>query len=129
MCNYKILDFWILDFSIFKISDIGLLWSKITIFIIDISLKLHLHTNSGWNNPNSCRSKILFFAISDSSKMNCTLKHSNTCHWVNFHCSVFFFEMRITMSSIRINNSWNYQKTLITEGMIPFKKAFFMENS
>ena len=29
--------FWIFDFLIFKISDIGLLWSKITIFIIEIS--------------------------------------------------------------------------------------------
>ena len=30
-----------------------LLWSKITIFIIEISLKLHLHKNTGWNNYNS----------------------------------------------------------------------------
>ena len=29
---------------IFKISDIGLLWSKITIFIIEITLKLVLDT-------------------------------------------------------------------------------------
>ena len=33
--------FWIFEFFIFKISDIGLFWSKITIFIIEISLKLH----------------------------------------------------------------------------------------
>ena len=50
--NFGFLDF---QFFIFKISDIGLLWSKITIFIIEISLKLHLHTKYGWNNPNSCR--------------------------------------------------------------------------
>ena len=47
--------FRILEFSIFKIGDIGLLWSKITIFIIEISQKLHLHTKYGWNNPNSRR--------------------------------------------------------------------------
>ena len=47
--------FWIFEFSIFVISDIGLLWSKMTIFIIEISLKLHLHTKYGWNNPNSGR--------------------------------------------------------------------------
>ena len=41
------------DFSIFKINDIGLLWSQITIFIIEISLKLDLHTKYEWNNPNS----------------------------------------------------------------------------
>ena len=35
--------------------DIGLLWSKITIFIIEISLKLLLHTKYEWNNPNSRR--------------------------------------------------------------------------
>ena len=35
--------FWIFYFFIFKISDIGLLWSKIMIFIIEISVKLYLH--------------------------------------------------------------------------------------
>ena len=45
----------ITDFSIFKISDIGLLWSKITIFIIKISLKVYLQIKYGWNNPNSHR--------------------------------------------------------------------------
>ena len=51
--NYGFLNFQ--DYFNFKISDIGLLWSKITIFIIEISLKLQLHTKYGWNNPNSCR--------------------------------------------------------------------------
>ena len=41
---YKFCIFWILNFFIFKISDIGLLSSKISIFIIEISLKLHLHS-------------------------------------------------------------------------------------
>ena len=48
-------DFWIFNFSIFKLSDIGLLWSKIIIFIIEIPRKLHLHTKYWWNNPNSRR--------------------------------------------------------------------------
>ena len=39
-------------FFIFKISQIS---SKITIFIIEISLKQHLHTKYGRNNPNSRR--------------------------------------------------------------------------
>ena len=55
MCNLQISDIWIFNFWIFKSSDIDSLWSKITIFIIEISLKLHLHTKYGWNNPNSLR--------------------------------------------------------------------------
>ena len=55
MCNLQISDFRIFNFSIFKISIIGLLWSKITIFIIEITLKLFLHSKYGWNNPNSGR--------------------------------------------------------------------------
>ena len=43
----------LIQFSIFKITDICLLWLKITIFIIEISLKLHLHAKYGWNNSNS----------------------------------------------------------------------------
>ena len=47
--NFGFLNF---RFFYFQNSDIGLLWSKITIFIIEIYLKLHLHTKYGWNNPN-----------------------------------------------------------------------------
>ena len=69
----KFSDFWIFDYFIFKISHVGLLWSKITIFIIEITLKLILDTKYGWNNPNSGRlglklPKLHFFAISGSSK-------------------------------------------------------------
>ena len=65
--------FWIFDFLFFKISDIGLLWSKTTIFIIEITLKLLLHTKYGWNNLNWGRlglksPKLYLFAISGSSK-------------------------------------------------------------
>ena len=48
--NMKFTSLWF--FFIFKYSDIGLLWSKITIFIIEITLKLLLHTKYGWNNPS-----------------------------------------------------------------------------
>ena len=41
--NLQISDFLIFDFFIFKYSIIGLLWSQITIFIIEITLKLLLH--------------------------------------------------------------------------------------
>ena len=44
--------FFILFFIIFKYNNIDLLWSKITIFIIEIILKLFLHTKYRWNNPN-----------------------------------------------------------------------------
>ena len=47
-----IYEFWIFYFFIFKYSDIGLVWSKITIFIIEITLKLLVHKKYGWNNPN-----------------------------------------------------------------------------
>ena len=65
--------FSIFEFFIFKYSDIGLLWSKITIFIIGITIKLLLHTKYGWNNPNWGRlglknPKLHFLAISASSK-------------------------------------------------------------
>ena len=67
----------------------------ITIFIIEISLKLHLHTKYGWNNPNSHRfglksQKLNFFGISSSSKIHPTHKHSNTCHGLNFHRKLIF---------------------------------------
>ena len=43
------------DFLIIKICQIGVFWSKISIIIIEISQKLHLHAKYGWNNPYSCR--------------------------------------------------------------------------
>ena len=60
---------------IFKYSNIGLLWSKITIFIIEITLKLLLHRKYGWNNHNWGRlglksPKLYFFTISGSSKIS-----------------------------------------------------------
>ena len=46
-------------------------------------------------------------------------KHSNTCHAFNFHRKLIFFDMLVTMSSIRINNNWNYQNLLITSVRSP----------
>ena len=48
--KFRIFEFY--NFLILKYSDIDLLWSKIIIFIIEITLKLLLHTKYGWNNPN-----------------------------------------------------------------------------
>ena len=44
--------FWNYDYIFSKMSDIALLWSQITIFIIEITLKQLLHKKYGWNNPN-----------------------------------------------------------------------------
>ena len=117
--------FQIFDFSIFKISNIGLLWSQITIFIIEISLKLHLHRKNGWNNPNSHR----FCLKSWKSNIWPFLAAQNFIAHTNIQIHVtgsifivnWFFLMLVTMSSIRINNNWNYQKMLITETMIPLR--------
>ena len=45
--------------------------------------------------------------------------HSNLCHGLNFHRKLIFFLILVTMSSIRINNNWNYQKMLITASTTP----------
>ena len=50
---------------------------------------MHLHSEYGLNNPNSRKlglksPKLNFFAISGSSKIHGTHKHSNTCHGLNF---------------------------------------------
>ena len=67
--NFGFLKFW---FYFFK-TDIGFLWSKITIFILEITPKQVLDTKYGWNNPHWGRlglksAKFYFFAISGSSK-------------------------------------------------------------
>ena len=117
MCNLQILDFWIFDFSFFKISDIGILWSKITIFIIEISLKLYLLTKYGWNNPNSCRlglksPKLNFLPFLAAQKF---IAHTN----IQIHArdAIFiingFFLNACNNVLIRINNNWNYKKMQI----------------
>ena len=69
--NFGFLKFW---FIFSKMSDIVLLWSKITIFIIEITLKQLLLTKYGRNCPNWGRlglknPKLHFRAISGSSKI------------------------------------------------------------
>ena len=98
-------------------SDIGLLWSKITILIIEITLELLLHTKYGWNTPNWGRlglksPKLHFFAISGSSKF---IAYTNI--QIYFTGSI----MHATMYSITVNNYWKIQKTLIYGSTIPLK--------
>ena len=54
--------------------------------------------------------KLHFSAISGSSKFiaNTNIQIHVTCSI--FIINIYFFEMLITMSSIRINNNWNYPK-------------------
>ena len=110
---------WYIIIIIFKYSDIGFLWSQITIFIIEITLKLLLHKKYRWNNPNWSRlglknPKLHFFDISGSSKLivNINVQINVTRSIFSVNC-FFFFEMPLIMSSIRINNNWYYKKSLI----------------
>ena len=91
-------------------SDIGLLWSKITIFIIEITLELLLPTKYGWNNPNWGRlglksPKLHFFGISGSLKL---IAYTNIQIYVTgsifIVIIILFFLMHATMSSITVNN-------------------------
>ena len=67
------------------------------------------HTGWAWKVQN------FIFAISRSPKIHRIHKHSNTCEVLNFHLKlIFFFEMLVTLYSIRFNNNWNNQKLLIT---------------
>ena len=123
MCNV-----WILDFFIFQISDIGLLWSKIALFIIEISLKLHTftfiivdeitQTHTGW------AWKVLNFIFCHFWELKNLLqhKHSNSCHALNFHRKLIFFKTFIRMVSIRINNNWNYPKTSNYRRTVPLRQ-------
>ena len=117
--NVQFTNFRFLNFFIFKYSDIVLLWSKITNFIIEITLKLLLHKKYGLNNPNWGRlglksPKLHFFAISESSKIisytNIQIHVTRSIFIINW----YVFLMLVTMSSIRINNNLNYQNLLIT---------------
>ena len=88
MCNIQIWVFLIFNFFIFKIS------SKIAIFIIEISIKVHLHSKYGWNNPHSHRlglknTKISFFAISGSWKIYHT--HDIQIHVTGHIFIIIFF--------------------------------------
>ena len=116
MCNSRIF-----NFLFFKISNTGLFWSKITIFIIKITIKLLLHTKYKWNNPNWGRLSLkiqnfifLPFLAAQNASHTQTMKYRSR---VQFHCKFLFlfFEMLVTMSSIRINNNWNYQNLLIMQ--------------
>ena len=126
-----IYNFWVFEFLIFKYSDIGLLWSKITIFIIEITLKQLLHTKYIWNNPNSRRlglkSPKFNFLLFLAAQKFIAHKHSNTSHGLNFHHKLIFL-MLITISYIRINNNWNYQNMLIIYRTIPLGDWMIKKN-
>ena len=83
-------------FFYFQIKRYWLTLIKNSIFIVEITLKLLLHTKYGWNNPNWGRlglksEKLHFFAISGSSKF-ISHKHSNIWHGLNFHCNSIFLK-------------------------------------
>ena len=92
-------------------SDIALLWSLITIFIIEITLKQFLHKQYGWNNPNwgrlGLKSPKLHFLVFWQLKIHRIYKK------FKYMSRAQFFEMLVTMSSITINNYWNSKKLLI----------------
>ena len=92
----------------------ALLWSQITISIIEITLKQLLHKKYGWNNPNwgrlglkSPKLHFLFWQL----KIHRIYKKFKCMSRAQFSLELdFFFEMLVTMSSITINSNWNFQK-------------------
>ena len=132
--------FWLLAFFFSsKMSDIGLLWSKITIFIIEITLKQLLLTKYGWNNWGRLglkNPKLHFFDISGSSKFIVNINvQINVTHSIFIRFRFFFIEMLVTMSSITINNYWNYEqtanyrRTFPLRGLLGWKKIHLLFTS
>ena len=114
---------WIFDFFICKISNIGLLSSKIIIFIIEISLKLRLQTKYGWNEHNSRRlrlksPKFNFLSFLAAEKF---IPHTNIQIHVkgSIFILIWFFLNARNNVSIRTNNNRKVQTLLITESTIP----------
>ena len=118
-------DFWNFDLIFSKMIDIGLFWSKITIIIIEITVKQLLLTKYGWNNPNWGRlgltnPKLHFYDISGSSKFIVNINVQINVTRSIFIINIFFWgDMLVTMSSIGINNNWKYQKTANYRRTIP----------
>ena len=59
----------------------------------------------------------LFLAISGSSKIHCTHKHSNTCHGLNFHHKLIFLNARKNVhyqnqKQFKLPKNTNYQATI-----------------
>ena len=50
------------------------------------------------------KSKISFFAISCSSKIHPTHKHSNTCHGLNFYLELIFLSLNARVYIIVVIN-------------------------
>ena len=118
------------EFFYFQIqySDIGLLWSKITIFMIGIALKQHLHAKYGWNNPNWGRlglKNLELYLLTFLSARKFIAHTTIRLHVMgsNLILNWFFFWNACTMSSITINSNWHYQKTANYDGMIPLNRS------
>ena len=110
--------FWILDFLFFKFTKWALFWSKISIFSIEISLELHLHTKYGWNNPNSCwlglKSQKLYFLPFLAAQKFIIYTNIQIMSRAQFSLDFFLFLVLVTMLSIRINYNW----TLFTDPVL-----------
>ena len=107
-------------FLFFKISKICSFWSKITIFIIEISLKLLLRIKYGWNNPDSHR-----LGLKNQKWQPKNSSHTQTFKYISqaqfSWYTDFWGEMLLIMSSIRINNNWNYQNNhLFQYGLLKY---------
>ena len=94
--NVEFTNFGFLNFRyfIFKYSDIGLLWSQITIFIIEIILKLLLHKKYGWITLTEAgwawKFQNFTFCHFWELKNHRMHKHSTSCHAFNFHRKLIF---------------------------------------
>ena len=109
--------FWIFDFLNFQNYPNRLIliqnnhnyhwnFSKTIFYIQNINEITLTHTGLTWKVKN------FIFCHFWQLKIHRTHKHLNTCHGLNFHRKLtLLFLMLLTMSSIRINNNWNYQKT------------------
>ena len=96
ICKFRIFEFSIFLFS--KLAILAYFDPKITIFIIEISRKLHLHGKYGRNNPNSRRlglksAKFHFLPFLAAQKFiahtNIQIHVTNSIFIVNFFCLFF----------------------------------------
>ena len=105
-------------FFIFKYSDIGLLWYKITIFIIEITIILFFHRKYGSNNPYCGRLGL------KSQNLHFTKFIAYTNIEIHVTGSLFgiFFFMLVTTSSTTITNNWNLKKSANYRRTVSLKK-------
>ena len=107
MYKLRIFEFLIILFLKLVILDTLI---KITIFILEISLKLHLHTKYGWNNPNSRRfglesPKLHFLPFLAARKF---IAHNN----IQIHVTSWFFIVNWFFVNASNNSLYQNQKQL-----------------